>query len=281
MEFCTVLPCRSQVPVDLHFLYSGSEQCAPGASWGPAIKDHYKLLFVHKGQGRFRCQGKVHTLTAGQGFLICPGVIITMEADSFTPWEKSWIAFHGSYAEAYLAKAGLSADQPLYHASSDTSLPAAFRAMREADAPGPSRELKMSAAFFHLMAVLLEEACGQTADPKPANRRTSYAARAREYVEVNYSREVTVEELAADLGLTRKYLSRLFKEEMGLSPQQYLLSFRLTKASRLLEETSLSIKEVSYSVGYKDPLLFSRMFKQHFGSSPRLYREASSSRAGA
>ncbi|WP_058300818.1 AraC family transcriptional regulator [Gorillibacterium timonense] len=275
MERCTVLPRQSHAPVDLHFYYYGSERCSPGASWGPAVKDHYKIFYIHSGQGVFRCLGEVYPLTAGQGFLVCPGVVFSYEADEANPWVQSWVAFHGTYTEAYLALAGLSAANPVFNAGTDTQLPSCFRQVRDADYPGESRELRITSAFFQLMATLLDEASGERSGSRPPeSRRKIYAARAMEYVDVNYSRGVTVEELAADLGLSRKYLSRLFKDETGISPQQYLLKYRLDKASELLRGTALSVKEVSFSVGYKDPLLFSRMFKQLFGLSPRQYRES-------
>lgn len=275
MERCyTVLPRQSHAPVDLHFYYYGSEKCSPGSSWGPAVKDHYKLFYIHSGQGVFRSRGEVRQLTAGQGFLVTPGAVFSYQADDSSPWVQSWVAFHGSYTETYLSLAGLSAETPIFQSGADSPLPGCFRQVRDADYPGESRELRITSAFFQLMAAILDEASGaRTGSPPPEGRRKTYTARAMEYVDVNYSRGVTVEELAADLGLTRKYLSRLFKDETGISPQQYLLKYRLDKASELLRTTALSVKEVSYSVGYKDPLLFSRMFKQLFGLSPRQYRE--------
>ncbi|WP_438433876.1 AraC family transcriptional regulator [Gorillibacterium sp. sgz500922] len=273
-HYCTVLPRQKQTPVDLQFYYCGSEKAAPGGSWGPAVKDHYKIFYINSGQGTFRFRGKAYSLRAGDGFLVCPGVVFSYEADLEEPWVQSWIAFHGEDTEAYLAMTGLSAENPILHTGEASGLGESFRRVREADYPGDSRDLRITAAFLQLMADILDEANGERTCARPSeNRRKTYVMRAMEYVDVNYSRGVTVEELAAALNLTRKYLSRLFKEETGVSPQQYLLKYRLGKAAELLSTTLLSVKEISFSVGYKDPLLFSRMFKQLYRLSPRQYRE--------
>lgn len=78
--------------------------------------------------------------------------------------------------------------------------------------------------------------------------------------------------MSASLKLDRKYLSALFKRTVGLPPQQYLLNFRIAKACELLAESSCTVGEIARSVGYQDPLLFSRMFKRVKGCSPKDYR---------
>ena len=63
-------------------------------------------------------------------------------------------------------------------------------------------------------------------------------------------------------------------EIMGVSPQQYLIDLRLRNARDLLISTDLSISEVARSVGYDDPLYFSRLYRKHYGLSPRESRHA-------
>ena len=70
----------------------------------------------------------------------------------------------------------------------------------------------------------------------------------------------------------RIYFGKLFKETLGQSPQQYLIQYRMTKATELLKGTRISIAEISRSVGYENQLHFSRAFKNVFGISPSQYR---------
>jgi AraC-like DNA-binding protein len=61
---------------------------------------------------------------------------------------------------------------------------------------------------------------------------------------------------------------------MGVSPKDYMLEYRMKKAVEFLADESLSIGNIAYSVGYKDPLTFSKMFKVKMGVSPTEYRKA-------
>ena len=61
-----------------------------------------------------------------------------------------------------------------------------------------------------------------------------------------------------------------FKEQVGMSPMEYLTSIRLDKAKWLIINSSLSIKEISNIIGYDDPLSFSKLFKRVEGISPTL-----------
>jgi transcriptional regulator GlxA family with amidase domain len=70
--------------------------------------------------------------------------------------------------------------------------------------------------------------------------------------------------------------SRTITNCLNVSPQNYLINFRLKKACDLLSGTNLSINELSNSVGYGDPFLFSKVFKKYKGISPRAYRTSAS-----
>ncbi|MNG24493.1 Arabinose operon regulatory protein [compost metagenome] len=82
---------------------------------------------------------------------------------------------------------------------------------------------------------------------------------------------MTIRQLSDYLGLDRKYVAALFREALGIPPQQYLLRYRMDKACELLRSTGLTVAETARSVGYKDALLFSRMFKKVIGVPPSRY----------
>lgn len=75
------------------------------------------------------------------------------------------------------------------------------------------------------------------------------------------------------------YLKKLFKKEVGISPQQYLINIRLTHAVKLLtthdREQALSVTKIAYACGYDDPLYFSRSFKTRYGISPKAFYQDS------
>ena len=73
--------------------------------------------------------------------------------------------------------------------------------------------------------------------------------------------------------LSPVYISKIFKDIMGDSPINYLIRIRLSKAKELLENSKLSIKEISEAIGYKDPYYFSKLYKKYYGISPSKHRK--------
>lgn len=91
------------------------------------------------------------------------------------------------------------------------------------------------------------------------------------YLNENFNKDIVQDEIAGKFYISPQYLSRLFKEQTGKNFSDYLIMLRLSKAKELLEETNMSIKDISYSVGYSDPNYFSRLFKKEMGISPSEY----------
>jgi AraC family transcriptional regulator of arabinose operon len=90
------------------------------------------------------------------------------------------------------------------------------------------------------------------------------------------TREITeplaLARLAAGVNLSTSRLAHLFRDETGCSPGRYLRDLRLERARTLLEETTLSVKEIMASVGINDPSHFSRDFARRYGVPPRRVR---------
>ena len=109
--------------------------------------------------------------------------------------------------------------------------------------------------------------------PEKSSTKEEHVKKALEYITMNYSRKISITEIARNVGLDRSYLYSLFSEYVNASPQEYLISFRMEKASDLMHAPTLAIGDIARSVGYEDPLMFSKAFKKIKGLSPREYRK--------
>ncbi|MCC8074651.1 MAG: AraC family transcriptional regulator [Clostridiales bacterium] len=98
-----------------------------------------------------------------------------------------------------------------------------------------------------------------------------YVNHALDFIRYNYA-SIKVNDVAKYIGINRSYLTNIFKKKMGISPQEYLLQYRLSRGCELLLETRYSIQEIAQKIGYENPLTFSKMFKNVYGVSPRNYR---------
>ena len=101
----------------------------------------------------------------------------------------------------------------------------------------------------------------------------SFVARVLQRINTDFREDLSLKLLAGELGITPQYLSRVFCKNVGIGFSEYLVRLRLERACLYLRETSLSVTEIAYEVGYRDLSHFMRSFKQSFGMTPLAYRK--------
>jgi len=92
------------------------------------------------------------------------------------------------------------------------------------------------------------------------------------YMNEHYSEKITLNSIADSVGFSKYYISRLFKQHVGVTIIDYLIKIRLDRAKELLGQSDYSIKQISFMVGYSDPNYFTWSFKKYLGISPIKYR---------
>lgn len=247
-------------------LFFGWEKCRNGHSFGPAVRECFLIHYILDGKGSFTC-GRTYRLQKGRCFLICPGDVTFYQADENDPWSYCWIAFGGESAETLLRRAGLGKDNPVF---GNDRISEVFQTllgrMQSGKISWENAGMSLLSALFALFASL----------PQPEEFHTQkekYILNAKSYLSSLLAAPFTVERLARHCGLDRHYLCRIFREQTGLSPQQYMIRLRMRKARGLLENSSLSVGDVARSVGYTDAYHFSKIFKAKTGLSPQNYRQ--------
>lgn len=232
----------------------GSETCCPGHSFGPSVRTHWLLHYVVHGFGKFVRGGVTWEIGPGEIFVIPPYEETYYEADSEKPWRYIWIGFtvDGPIPEVMAA--------PVLRCARAGVI---FEEMLRNNKWGNGRSAFLSSKIWELYAVLLEE----------GKNNENPIRKALDYMSVEYVNDITVQQVAEKVNLDRSYFSTLFKAEMGISPQKYLMNLRLEKAAELLTIYGESPTMAGISVGYPDLYHFSKIFKQHFGYSPREYRK--------
>ncbi len=260
--------------LDLKLYYCGTQDCNPNHSWGPAIKEHFKIHYIHKGKGIFRLGNETYHLKEGQGFLISPNVIAYYKADDKEPWSYSWCAFDGISAEGYLKRANLTNSNPVFEYTKDDNINKCFEEMMQSINAEKSSDLRLQSLVYLFLATIIDEAVLDQSYKESKTNKNMYINKAIDFIQVNYSRKISVLELAKFIGLDRKYISKLFKDIVGVTIQDYLISFRINKAKEMMKDKQLSIGDISRSVGYDNPLIFSKIFKKVNGMAPSKYRDS-------
>ena len=263
--------------VDLGLYQFGWEKCSPSHSFGPSARNHFLFHYVISGTGVLRANDSkgntcVYQIKSGQGFMIFPGQITTYTADQNLPWEYVWLEFDGLRVKEAVEIAGISIDQPVYHAK--------FKDLREE----MMKEMmyiihNKNASPFHLIGHLylfmdyLTRSAAFLNVPKGSRLQDFYVKEALSFIEQNFQNDISVEDIASICGLNRSYFGKIFKNAVGKSPQEFLLNYRMIKACELLKLTQLSIGDISSAVRYDNQLHFSRAFKNIYGISPRDWRK--------
>lgn len=262
--------------MDLTLYQYGYEKCLPLHSYGPAIRNHYLFHYVISGKGSLSVDkgdgSENYEIHENMGFLIEPAHINTYCADRDDPWEYAWIEFDGLKAREILESAGLSTEHPIFLPQSEQAGTLLKDELFHLASSKTQSSYHLIGHLFLIMDALLS---GSSARRKTQNgKRTQfYTNEAIAFISANYPFSITVEDMANRLNLDRSYFGKIFRENMGQSPQEFLIRYRLSKAAELLKTTDLSIKDISVQVGYPNQLHFSRAFKNVYGLSPRSYRQ--------
>lgn len=262
--------------VDLGLYQFGRERCSPSHSFGPAARNHYLFHFVLSGTGTLFADDsngitQTYSIKSKQGFMIFPEQVTTYVADNDIPWEYIWIEFDGLRVKEIIETVGLTLDNPVYRAHSKD-----FRE-KMMDEMIYITENKDEPSFHligHLYLIIdyLMRSVHQLTVPKGSRLRDFYVHEALIFIDHNFQNDISVEDMAEVCGLHRSYFGKIFKDVIGKTPQEYLLNYRMLKATELLKLTSFSIGDISNAVGYDNQLHFSRAFKKIYGCSPRDWR---------
>lgn len=262
--------------IDLGLYQFGWEQCDPSHSFGPAARNHYLFHLCLSGTGTLfanNTKGELITyqVKSGQGFMLFPHQICTYIADHEIPWEYVWVEFDGLRVKESIDSAGLTQNNPIY------------RSRHKNIAETMKSELlylvnHKDESPFHLIGHLylfidsLIRSSSSTQIGSGNSLRDFYIKEAFSFIEQNFQNDISIEDIAACCGLNRSYFGKIFRQNMGKTPQEFLMSYRMTKATELLKLTELSIADVGNAVGYPNQLHFSRAFKNIYGLSPRQWR---------
>ncbi|MBJ6361338.1 helix-turn-helix domain-containing protein [Paenibacillus sp. GCM10012307] len=260
----------------LHVLFAGESQTKPLHRLGPRIYDFYLLHHVISGKGTFTSLQQSYSIEPGQSFLIQPDQLVSYEADEYEPWHYRWVAFTGPGAPALVKAAGFTSAQPLAGPRQSRSRAVLLRQIQRVfQEQGQNAHLQAGGYLMLLMGALAETSGAGTVDiVRPGNDGEQLVQQVIRYLSSQYTEAVSIEAMAETLGYNRAYLSRLFKQRTGLSPMTFLIKLRVDKARFLLRERlELTIEQTASSVGFHDPLYFSKQFRRFYGHSPSAYRE--------
>lgn len=236
------------------------------------VLNEYQLLYITEGAGIFNsAHAKDIPLKAGDLFLLFPGEWHTYHPTGKNGWKSYWIGFKGKNVDDRVKAGFLSVDKPIYHVGFSADIIRLYEeAYKRAQEETPYSQQILAGIVNHLVGLMyaLERSMELSKDHTRVDMINLARLRIRESLEA----DLTIQQIAEDLGVSYSNFRKLFKEFTGISPALYQQDLRLQRAKELLATTSLSIKEIAYRLRFESPDYFSSKFKIKTGKKPSEFR---------
>lgn len=223
----------------------------------------FQILYTKSGSGTLRVDGRELAQTAGCIFFLSPGI-----PHEYLPtdglWETAWVVFRGQHLSEMMKELGFGSWH--YRENADLSACEGIfrRILSAAGDPLNGGERCSLLIYEYILEVRSLLVSGRSS--------AGAAGGALEYMDANFSRDITLEELAALTGVSLQHFCRVFRAQTGMRPMEYLAHRRVAEAKRLLSTTELSVGEISSLSGYSNPTYFGTVFRRIEGTSPSEYR---------
>ena len=243
--------------------YCGKRIQTPGHKYGPEIRNYYLFVLVNQGEASFFHKNGTIKLKEHDMLIMCPGEKIYYEAQ--TLWSIQWVGLYGQTVEKHMCSLGICGENPIIKIENYREMEEVFEELYSVcNSPSAQDRCKELALIYHFFSLLWEKG--------PRSEAHDIAERVKKILDYNFNRNITMCEIANTLHLDGSYITRKFVEKYAVPPKEYLIQKRMELAKRLLLEAHATVTEVAISVGYEDPLYFSRIFKKRVGISPILYK---------
>ncbi len=237
------------------------------------ILNEYQLLYLTEGEGTFESTNQRPTrIKEGDLFLLFPGEWHTYHPLETKGWKSYWIGFKGRNVDDRVRAGFLSPTKPIYHVGFSSEIVHLYdEAFAKAKEEAAYAQQTLAGIVNHLVGLMysLERNIKLNKQHDYADVINKARLRIREALESN----LTIQQIAMDLGIGYSNFRKLFKEYTGFAPAMYQQELRLQRAKELLSTTTLSIKEIAYRLNFDSPDYFSSKFKIKTGRKPSEFRE--------
>ncbi|MCE7782294.1 AraC family transcriptional regulator [Staphylococcus xylosus] len=258
--------------IDANLAECGIEIGVPNVGYNYTVFQKSVLHIVTQGEGTFSYAGETYHLTAGDIFLLERGMEVEYKPSFSNPWTYYWVGMNGKQILNYLSRCSI-VDSHVILGQDTTDIKNIIQLickLSQSIESNNSNDILIMQYLYQLVYTL------QKKFPKNFSVQVDIVnediQHAVDFINTNYQKHITVEDVAKSVNITRSHLYKLFKKNLGCSPKEYLTYIRMYHASQLLIHTSTLISDISRQVGYKDPLLFSKNFTKHFEISASEYR---------
>ena len=244
----------------------------------PHISSHdnlssYLFFTVLEGEGTVEYEDKRYHLSQGDCVFIDCRKHFSHETSAANLWSLQWCHFFGLSLslvyEKYLERGGQAIFKPKKVQPFVDLLNAIYTTASGNDY---IRDMRLNEELSTLLTLLMAESWHKKEDTRRAQLKQSVMP-VKEFLDQHYSEKIALDDLASRFYISKNYLTRVFKEQFGMSVKEYLQVVRITHAKQLLRTTDKTAEEIGIECGFGTLYYFSRVFKDIEGIAPTGYRE--------
>ena len=241
----------------------------------PHTHDFHHMIYVLSGSGQVYIDGKLYVAKPGNLFLIAPDTVHTLGSPELMTTYEFKFTIHDEFCRQAVRKVE---DRMLFCTEEVATAIA-----------NTSREAKQNQHYMRQMVALMlpqvllmlarsqetEDAAAEETQPERVlEKRESLATKIKAFLDCNYTRELTAQDIADHFFISEAHMRRTFAGTYHISPIKYINNLRIEQAKKLMETTDMSITEISEAVGFATLHYFSRCFTTTVMISPVKYKAA-------
>lgn len=228
-------------------------------------QEFFEIRYILEGEGYLKYSGKTYMLKKGDGCLIDCRQKYYYQTSSYH-WVSTSLYFNGAPAaplvQSYLQSGSVKFTDSMF----PNFEPLQAHILQCTQKISSYMEYEVSCTFYMLLTNLL------IAQSKTRNT-SEIIEKIISYIQANYMKNLTADDLSHHFGISRTHMTRCFKEYTGFAPHEYITRLRIYNAKYLLKATELSIEEISRQTGFSDSVYFIQVFKKMEGITPSKFRK--------
>lgn len=262
---------RSPLSQGCYPLAMGFYPNAAGHSVERSQHDDHLLIYCVEGRGHLTSEGFDGPVRAGDVVILPSGNAHAYRALKRLPWTIYWFHFAGSYCQELIHRTGYQQSAPIIKHGVDPQLTADIRRLLGLRRGGLHFTAWQQGAAL-TQQILLHISMQHRLSSRQSHRSFDVES-VQALMQARLSEDVSLEDLAAAANLSKYHFSNKYKKLTGHAPIQHFIEMKMERACYLLDTSEDSIKAIASTLGYEDPLYFSRQFQKTIGLSPSGYRE--------
>lgn len=237
------------------------------------ILHEYQLNYITEGQGIIETTDGKFAIKAGSVILIKPNCWHRYKPLKNTGWKEHYVGFNSEFTARFIENSPIFKNSPVIQIGLQDKIIETFHTIfNRIKSENPGYQQICTGLVIYILGMIISLKKNEDFQGDDVGKTIQKACL---YIRDNLNQNINVESLSNSLNMNYSIFRRAFKRYTGLSPLQYHLSLRIQQATYLLSNSNLSVKEISYNLGFGSDFYFRKLFKEKMNMTPGEFRRSS------